>query len=665
MLAGNRVRTGAARYALTRRTLIVLAVAGVMATGPDVRATYLYFPRPVPFLLQRPETTLFYSKELEDESRIGVDGERKKELRTERLTLNFRSSGWVYHPALVTFTIDLRPQFLSKKLEFSSGSQTRDKVDFFGYSVGTTWFKDKRYTISLNSNRDRVDSSSSLATDVTTESRGDRAVLAIKNPILPTRLTYTDSKTVTEGFFRTEFSQKRWQLESEMETGKSETKLTVADMQQERLIRDVETASDRFLATVTNNYAFSADAKLNSILTIADFEAGELSSNSITNLNSNLQLSHRENLHSFYSINLNKNDVQEYGSRSAMIQAGLRHLLYENLTTSLGVTGSQTNFPTGDITAYGGALGFAYNRRIPWGLLSADWSVAETIQDNQVQADFIQVLDESQTFEGISTTIILDNIDIDSDSVDLTDTSRAIVYVRGIDYEVESVGRSTVITRDPFAGIGDDATVLVTYNRLANAPAKTGLTGNSYGMQLTLWENKFRLFFRGSRFEERLIEGLGLFEPRFDRTERTGAQLNLHWSITSVEFEDRKSTTTPLKRRTIRQSFQFRPWPVFSFSFGGQLDKTELVDTGEEYESRGANIGIGWSIGPGRGHLQAGAFTGESRNNDEHGVKIGYRWQFGAWSPRIRYEDRNEFNGFANETRRRKLLYFDVKRRFR
>ena len=665
MPAGNRAFLKVARGALTRHLMIALAAAGVMAAGPDLRAAYLYFDRPVPFLLQRPSTTLFFSKEIEDESRTDPDGERNKDYRAERLRLNFRSRGWVYHPALVTFTIDLRPQFLSKKFEFSPGSQTSDKVDFFGYSVGTTWFKDKRYTISLNSNRDRIDSSTSLAADVTTESRGDRVVLAIKNPSLPTRITYTDSNTATDAFFRTEFSQKRWQLESEMKTGKSETKLTVADMQQERLIRDFETASDRFLATVTNNYTLSADAKLNTILTIADFEAGELTSNSVSNLNSNLQLTHRKNLHSFYSVNLNKNDVQEYGSRSAMVQVGLRHLLYENLTTSLGVNGSQTSFPTGDITAYGGSLGFAYKRRIPWGMLSADWSVTETIQDNQVQADFVQVRDESQTFEGISTTIILDNIDIDPDSIELTDASRTIVYARGIDYEVESVGRSTVITRDPFAGIGDDATVLVTYNRLANAPAKTGLTGNSYGMQLTLWENKFRLFFRGSRFEERLIEGLGLFEPRFDRTERTGAQLNLHWSITSIEFENRTSTTTPLKRRTVRQSFQFRPWPVFSFSLGGQLDKTELTDTGEEFESRGADIGIGWSIGPGGGLLQASASTGESRNNDERSLKISYRWRFGAWSPRIRYENRNEFNGFANETRKRKLLYFDVKRRFR
>jgi len=642
-----------------------LAAAGVMAAGPDLRAAYLYFDRPVPFLLQLPSTMLFYSKELEEETRTGPDGERTKDYRAERFRLNFRSSGWVYHPALVTFRIGLSPEFLSRKSEFSSESQTTDKLDFLGYSIGTTWLQDKPYTISLNSSRNRIDSSNSLAADVTTVSRADNVRLLIKNPILPTTLGYSDSKSVTEGFFRTEFLQKRWQLESEMNTEKSETRLSVADMQQERIIRDSASESDRFLASLVSNYTFSADAYLNTALTFADFEAGEQNSSNNINLNSQLQLQHRENLRSFYSLNFNKNDIQENSSRSAAVQAGLQHRLYENLTTTFSVTGGQTTFPDGDITNYGGSLNFTYTRRIPWGALSADLGVSERIQDNQVQADFVQVSDESQAFEGISITIILDNIDIDPDSIQLTDTSRTIIYVRGIDYEVESIGRSTVITRDPFAGIGDDATILATYRHMANPPAKTGQTGTSWGIQLLLWENKFRLYHQGNRFQERLIEGLEPFELRFDRTERTGAQLNLRWSVTSVEFEDRESTTTPLKRQTVRQTFKFRPWPVFSFSIGGQLNKTELTDTGEEFESRGANIGIGWSVGPGGGRLLANAYTNESRNIDERGLKISYRWRYGAWFPLIRYEYRNEFNGFANETRRRELIYFEVKRRFR
>ena len=159
MPAGNRSSVKAARGALTQHILIALAAAGVMAAGPDPRAASLYFDWPVPLLLQRPTTTLFYSIEVEDESRSDPDGERKKDYRAERIRLNFRSNGWVYHPALVTFRIGLRPELLSRKTDFSSGSQTTDKLDFLGYTIGTTWLQDKPYTLSLHSNRDRVDSS--------------------------------------------------------------------------------------------------------------------------------------------------------------------------------------------------------------------------------------------------------------------------------------------------------------------------------------------------------------------------------------------------------------------------------------------------------------------------------------------------------------------------
>ena len=665
MPAGNRASLKAARGVLTRRVLIALAAAGVMAAGPDLRAAELYFDWPAPLLLQRPTTTLFYSKELEDETRAGTENERKKDYSAERVTLNFRTNGWVYHPLLVTFNIKLAPEFIWRKFEDSSGRRKSDKVDFFGYSVGTTWLKAKPYTINIQSQRDRRDSSSSLANDVTTKGSADSVSLLLKNRVLPTTLTYSDSKSVTEGFFRTEFSQQRWELDSRMKTEKSETKLRVADMQQERIISGSGSASDRFLASLVNNYTFNAGGHLNTTLNFADLETGEQSSSSNVFLNSQLDLPLRRNLHSFYSVNLSKTDIQEYSSRSASLSAGLGHRLYENLKTSITISGGKTAFPDGDIMSYGGNLNFAYTRRIPWGVLSANLGMSERIQDNQTEAGFVQVHDESHTFDGISTTIILDNINVDPDSIELMDTSRAIIYVRGIDYEVDSIGRSTIITRDPFAGIGDDETVLAAYRHAADPPAKTGLTGSSYGMQLLLWESKFRLYYLGNRIQERLIEGLEPFELRFDRTERMGAQLNLRWSVTGIEFEDRGSTTTPLKRLTVTQNFNFRPWPNFSLNIGGQLNKTELTDTGEEFESRGANIGIGWSVGPGGGQLQLGAFTRENRNIEEEGFKMSYRWRYGAWFPLVRYEYTNQFNGFAGETRKRERIYFEVKRRFR
>ena len=654
-----------ARFGWGRR---MLCVAAVLAAGPEARATELYFDYPVPILLQRPTTALFYSKRLEDEVRTRVDSERKRDFDNDVFRLNFQTNGWVYHPALVTFDLGLSPEFVWRKSETSPGDERSDKLDFLGYSVDTTWLQEKPYTLRLRSLRDRRDISSSLAADVTTESSADSVSLLLTYPILPTTLTYSENDTITDGFFRTEMSQERWQLDSRMETEKSDTRLSVTDIRQDRLIRDVPSASDRFNAALANTYFLGTGGRLTSQLNLVKFAnlgAGLESSNRTTNLASRLDLTHRENLDSFYSVNLNKNDLQQYPSNSAALQAGFTHRLYENLTSTFRVSHSKTSFSDGDIRYLGGNMDFTYNRRIPWGELTVDLGLSERIQDNQVIADFVQVQDERHVFEGIATTIILDNINIDTDSIEVTDATGTIVYVRGIDYQVDSAGQATVIVRDPFAGIGDNATVLVSYRYDADPPAKLGLTGTTYGVQFQLWENRLRLYVRGSRLEERLIDGIEPFALRHDRTKRVGAQLNLRWSKTRVEFEDRDSINIPVERQTLSQSFNFTHWQRLSLSIAGQISKTRQKDTGEQALIRGVNVGIGWRVGPGGGQLRAGAYMRENRHIDEHGFKLNYRWRYGAWYPLIRYEYVDEFNGFVSETRKRELIYLEVKRKFR
>ncbi len=664
------VRTHAAMEPTRNRGPVCgwVSICAVLAltVGPDVRAAPLYYDGPVPFFLQRPAMTLFYSRELEDETRSGPTAGRDQDLTSDRITLDFRMSGWVYHPALVTFNLAIRPEFIWRKAEISGRAVKKDKADFLGYVVDTTWLRDKPYTIKLKSHRDRRDSSSSLAADVTTESSGDSVSLLFKNAVLPTALTYSTSETITDGFFLTEFSQSRWELDSKNKTKNSDTKLRIANMVQDRLIRDSEIASDRFWVSLTNSYRLKSGGRLNTVANFVDFESGEQSSNKNTSVRSQLDIPHRDNLHSYYSVSLNENEIQDYSSRSAALQAGLRHRLYENLTTAVSANGGNTAFADGDISNYGGSLNFAYTRRIGWnGVLSLNLGATEQIHDNQTLANFVQMRDESSTFDGIATTIILNNINIDPDSIELTDSAGLITYVRGIDYQVESVGNSTVIVRDPFAGIGDDATVLVSYLYTADPPAKTGLSGSSYGAQLLFWDKKFRIYYQGNRLKERLISGVPPPQLRYDKTERFGMQLNFRWSLTSVEIEDRDSTLTPLRQQTLRQNFNFNPRPGLSLTVGGQLSTTELKDTGEKITARGINAGIGWRVGPRGGQLRASAYFRENRDTEEQGLKLNYRWRFGAWYPLIRLEYANQFNGFSDETRKVELVYLEIKRRFR
>jgi len=608
--------------------------------------------------------TLFYSRGVEHENRDGPGDISSKSLTNDRVVLDIRTSGWVYHPALVTFNLSLRPQFNWRSIEVSDRDDKDEKFDYLGYSVSTTWLNNKPYTIKLSSARDRRDSASSVAADVTTESSADSIRLLLKNSVLPTVLTYTDVKSITKGFFTTEYSRSGWELNSRTRTEDSTTTFRIADMVEERVIEGAGSGSDRLSASLVNTLTRESGLRLSNVVNYRDLATNELGRNDTLDLRSQLSLFHRDNLQSNYSIGYSRNDTQAYSSRSTNAQAGLRHFLYENLTTSVSVNANKSEFTDGAISSYGGGVSLIYNRRIPWGSLSLHAARSERIQDNQQVADFVQVRDESASFDGIATTVVLNNINVDLASIVVTDATGTTVFIEGIDYQVEIVGTTVVITRDPFAGIGDDATVLISYRYAADLPAKTGFARDSYGARLMLWDQKVEIFHHVDGLEERLIEGSLLRDLRFDKTSRTGAQLSLGWSVTRIDVEDRDSRTTPMKRQSLRQNFNFRPSAAVSITVGAQLSETELKDTGEIFETRGANAGMGWNIGRRGGRLRASAFYRESRNVEEKGVRASYQWRFGRWYPLFRYEYIDEYNGLAEEVRKREIIYFEVRRKF-
>ena len=643
-----------------------LAIFAMVWAGEVYGVPDLYVDGRIPLFIEFPTWESYASAEQENETRTGPFINLQRDRLTTKIKSEYRTRGWVYHPALVVFSAGFSPEY---KLQMESASSNYDQEDtgvFLGYFIDTTWLQAKPYTITLFSSMNRTDTVSTLTPDINTEMSTNRLSLQLKYPILPTTITLERRDSLTEGLFRSGDTQNVLRLDSRKKTEHGRTDVKIETRQQDREIRDTSFSTDRFSTFLSNFYNFSEKSTLSSGFSFSD-SSSPLRDTTITRLNSRFLVRHRKNFSSNYAARIESRDESEFTSFSTSLSAGLSHQLYENLTTSFNVDATKNLLNDGDLNTYLADLGLDYRRRIPWGMLNVNFGVRERIEDNQNEAELSEVRGESHRFSGASTVIFLDNNNIDVSSIVVMDTAGLITYVPGLDYFVETVGNTVRITRDPFAGIGDDANVSVDYRYESDPPAVTGLTTITFGSNLWLWE-KLSLFYQRGHSRERLISGIAPEQLNNDTVQQLGAELRWKWSTTRVELEDRDTTLTPIRSLTISETLAFRLGSKLSLGLGVDYSEYTLKDSGDVAEGIGANANLNWSVGR-TGQLRARAYTRRSHSDsirtNSTGLISVYDWRYGAWRPSLRYEYIDDDNQLSGDTRKRHVLFFQVERKFR
>jgi hypothetical protein len=663
-------------YTLTgkfsKRLAAVSAVGGLTLLWAGVAhglAPYLYVKEPVPFFIERPTVRALFSLEQKNETRSGPFINSEEDTTTTRQKFDIRTRGWAYHPALVIFDVGIKPEFKQQTEDSSTGTQQDDDTTFLGYFLDTTWLQAKPYTINLYTSKDKTDTTGSLAADTTTETSINRGRLLLKYPVLPTTMTVESRETTTDGFSQSVYTQDSIRIYSRKKTQNSRTTLDIEAREEDRLVNNSASSTDRLSTFINNTYRPGDRSTLSSAFRFTDSSSTSRDTTT-TRLSSRLNVDHRKNFRTRYSALFQQRDEQNSSSDSTSLSAGFIHQLYENLNTTANVSTSRNKFDNGELNTDTADLDFRYRRRIPWGRLNMNLGVRERIEDDTRTGGVAQVRDEPHTFVGASAQIFLDNIAIDINTIDVKDVTGSVFPMTS--YTVDTVGSSTRITRtfspfcDPFC-IADNQAVLVDYDYEPDPPAKTGLTTTTFGTRLFLWD-MLTLFYQRSQAEERLISGQEPNELIDDTIQRAGAELKWKWSTTYVELEDRDTTVSPWERFLVQESLAFRPTRNLSYGFGAEYSELELKDTGEVSEGTGVNANLTWNIGP-RGQLRVRAFGRRNRSSvqrtESKGLISIYDWWYGAWRPRIRYEFLDDVNELSGDTRKRHIIYFQIERIFR
>jgi len=653
------------------------------------------------FYVERPEAELELSYEIAETDRSsGSSTEVHEDRNISRGELEITTRGWVYHPALLEFAAGIAPKLVREDLEISDGAgnstSSENNQDFLGYFVDATFLQYKPYSLNLYALEDQRDYRTSLSANTATETKVYRGVMTLSHTGMSSALTTESREIVTEGLTDSDEQLDTLRLESSAGTQRSNVRLRAENKNQDREtfalvgsdIESVRTDSDTFDAGIAHTYQFTPDALLTTDFTHRDTlsftQATTLAQQEIDTLlsrfSSRLNIQHRRNFRSYYSVQLDRRDDTRDGERfefdSQFASAGLSHLLYENLTTTLDVDGYQSDASTGEFESYRANLDFRYDRRIPWGNLLVNLGFEERRENDQ--RTITPIIDENQALNGTELAffdnfnVVINNTPTDIVVTDVTGVTR---YIEGVDYEVTTfdenvvdgnlVATSVAISRIPFGNIADGATVLVDYRFVPAGTGKSEISTQRFGVTLDLWHT-LRVYYYLQEADEDVKSGT---RPVVidDTIQRMGAELRVGPSTTRVEYEDQDTLRNPFKRTRAEEVVFFQPHSRLSLSLTAYWSQLHKVDTREDQNDTGGSMNFRWNT-HGRAYLSGYGLLERSRGDiqdiNRAGISTSYEWRWGAWEPSITYSWLDEEFTSRQTAYTRNNLLFKITREF-
>lgn len=618
------------------------------------------------FSVSRPEVLLKSRVELEDEERKTRFADSDKQTLTFTQSVDIGMEGWVYHPALAVFSVDLRPKYKLQNVDSEGTAFDReDELLFLGYRFDTTMLQYKPYTLNLFSARDRNTFDTSLGEDTATETSTDRATVFLKYEPVVTTLSTERRTSKFEGFNDFEETTHSTRAESRHKSENSLSFIRAQHIEQSRHAEFSDFDVERFSGNITNIYRAGDSARFTTNLS-GNMTETEDRETRVFRGSETLAVQILENLRGQIQARYSERHEDDFFSKTTAGSGSLNHRLYENLNTSLRAGANFQDSANGDRATYDSALDFRYRRRIPGGTIRLTNGYSFKYEDDNTEAVFRDIRDETLVLTGTSP-VFLDNLNVDRDSIIVTDSNGLIVFIEGVDYIlIESDGSIAVVRLGVGSGISDGSTVHVDYRFSADGPSEINTRAVRGGINLNLW-SALTLFYNINTTKQEFVSGEHPASLTDDTVQRAGAKLGWRWSTTSVEYEDRDTVRAPLTRLSAREILLFQPSPDVVLSLNGNYTETELKDTNDETRQYGGEATARWRLyrsGELRGGVFARRVRGDIQDIDDIGANARFQWEFGLWSGSISYDLVKQNDHANDQTRNRQRMLFEASRKF-
>jgi hypothetical protein len=199
-------------------------------------------------------------------------------------------------------------------------------------------------------------------------------------------------------------------------------------------------------------------------------------------LDERLRIRHTDNFRTRYDYTYDQTNSGGSDRNRHRATAGFTHELYDSLITNgeVGVQRSEAGGATALETF--ADIDFAYRKRAPLGVLSANLGLAWSRQDSENQTEPIQVINQPANF-GDAQPIVITGGNVDPNSIIITDPSGLLIYRPGVDYTVTAFPDRVEIDRVIGGTIPAGQAVLLDYQLSPLPGAVTTSTGFSAGIR--------------------------------------------------------------------------------------------------------------------------------------------------------------------------------------
>lgn len=302
--------------------------------------------------------------------------------------------------------------------------------------------------------------------------------------------------------------------------------------------------------------------------------------NEAMSLDQFLELTHSPTFSTFYRGLVSRNETEVQEVRELAGEAGFRKSIYDSLVITGRVDARDAQYDDGSESSYGGTLDLNYRKTTPIGIYSSGLSLSRHYETEQSDAGQRRIDAEQVLLTGV-TFVSLRQPGVIAGSIIVTDVTRAVVYVQGVDFELQLLGQNTQIRRIDGGNIADPQAVLVSYTAITAIDAEFLTDQITWTHRINFAKLPGAVYFEYRRYEQELIGGDDPGNLDMSQSWLAGTEWNLA-GFTLIGEHERREERISLSSSTSRArvSYSKRISPEIVASFGGHYQFLQYDDDG-------------------------------------------------------------------------------------
>ena len=366
--------------------------------------------------------------------------------------VGLQTSGSIYHPNLLSFNLSGEDGWgwVNDSVNSPGSTSTlRESDNLLRYQAQASLLPNKPYNATFSAAQDQTYRTYDAFNSYTVDSTRDNAHFAWDMPALELNLDlgYRDETSSGIGG-STEVAEELLNFYGTQKRPNGQSTLTYRYDNFDNTL-DSSTHQDSILNSIgiSDSEILGTRRQIN-VSTGAGFSESQSTGQQTKTFTANENITDKlgPSLNSYLMLNGNHSSQNSMDSSEVQLTSGLRHQLYDSLTTTLNVHGNyDKNTSSSSSTAtdrYGVGLNEDYIKRLgDWGRLSAGAGITVDHQDDNSSGGVLTVFNESHNLT--NTPAMLNNPQVITPSIQVWAAADNYPYVEGTDYTIVTSGELT------------------------------------------------------------------------------------------------------------------------------------------------------------------------------------------------------------------------------